>query len=264
VHERGFSLPIFFNNQDFMNLSPSNIKAIVFDLDNTLIDHASAEAQAMERVLNSAMQNAALGEILRTAPDRFLAAYRINNERLWHDLAFERITSEELRWQRFAFTLGDIAPQLAKADAERLGKEMGEEYLQLYKHYWQLIKGANELLDALQNLFKLGVITNGFRDQQRGKLAKFGWEERFDAVVLSDEVGVMKPHKAIFAIAEERLGSSPEELVYVGDNYLSDIEGAKDAGWRAVWFNPAQSQREQNRADATISALDELQRLVRV
>jgi 5'-nucleotidase len=249
--------------QDSMHFSLSNIKAIVFDLDNTLIDHAFAEAQAMEQVLGSQVQEASIGELLRNATEQFLAAYRINNERLWHDLAFERITGEELRWQRFAHTLSDIAPHLAKADAERLGKEMGAEYMQLYKYYWRLIPGANEMLDSLQHRFKLGVITNGFRDQQRGKLAKFGWEDRFHAVVLSDEVGVMKPHKEIFRIAEGYLQCSPEELMYVGDNYVSDVEGARDAGWQAIWYNPTQTQRMENLANTTITALDELQAFAR-
>jgi YjjG family noncanonical pyrimidine nucleotidase len=241
-----------------MSFLLSNIKAIVFDLDNTLIDHAFAEGQAMERVLGAYFQETSIGGLLRDAPEEFLAAYRLNNERLWLDLAFERISGEELRWQRFAYTLSDIAPRLAKQDTERLGREMGAEYMRLYQEHWRLITGATELLNVLQNRFKLGVITNGFRDQQRNKLAKFGWETMFHSVVLSDEVGVMKPHKAIFTIAEERLQCSAEELVYIGDNYISDIEGAKDAGWRAVWYNPAQIQRAENRADATIASLEEL------
>jgi 5'-nucleotidase len=246
-----------------MHTFPANtrIKAIVFDLDNTLIDHAFAEQEAMKTVMSAYSQHEHFGAILRNEQERFLRTYRAHNERLWHDLAFRRITAEDLRWQRFAATLQEILPAQTLHEIEVLGRVMGEDYLRLYKRNWQLIDGAEALLDALQHDYKLGVITNGFREQQRGKLAQFGWETRFDAVILSDEVGVMKPHREIFRLAEEALGCIPEELVYVGDNYVSDIEGAKDAGWYAVWLSAQQSQNPQNRADATLATLHEIEAL---
>lgn len=212
----------------------------------------------MKLVLEAYHDNASIGAVLREQPTSFLHAYRLHNERLWHDLAFKRITAEELRWMRFAATLAELLPDATTQDTERLGQDMGEAYLRLYKRNWRLLEGANDLLNTLEHRFKLGVITNGFRDQQRGKLAQFGWEERFQTVVLSDEVGVMKPHAEIFRIAEERLRCSPDELVYVGDNYVSDVEGANNAGWRTIWLNPALPTKPDNCADATVQTLAEI------
>jgi YjjG family noncanonical pyrimidine nucleotidase len=243
--------------------SPTTIKAIVFDLDNTLIDHAFAEAKAIQTVMNAYQHHDYLSAILQNEQEHFLRVYRQHNERLWHDLAFRRITPEDLIWQRFAATLSDFFPHNMAQEAEHLGRTMGEEYMRLYKDNWRLLDGADSLLSALQHDYKLGVITNGFREQQRGKLAKFGWEARFDAVILSDEVGVMKPHREIFQLAEKALGYTQKELVYVGDNYVSDIEGAKDAGWYAVWLHAQETRKPNNRADATVSTLHELRAMFR-
>jgi putative hydrolase of the HAD superfamily len=235
-----------------------HLKAIVFDLDNTLFDHTAAERKAINQFLPQYYNEPSIGAIFKEEPERFLAAYRHWNEILWHDLAMERITADNVKWRRFALTLREILPELAEEDAERLGRNMGKIYLELYAEGWQLLPDADETLLRLGERFSVGLITNGFSEQQRGKLARFGWETRFDAAVLSGELGVMKPHKAIFDHALSMLGVSANEAVYVGDHYETDVEGALDAGWRAIWFNPNGKPRPENRADWTISSLREL------
>ncbi len=238
------------------------IKAVVFDLDNTLIDHAFAEKEAMMRVLAAYANHERVGEMFRSNTAPFLAAYRRVNEALWLDFAFQRISGDELKWMRFAQTLQTQATSLSEQDAARLGKEMGAEYLRLYKEHWRLLDGANELLNSLEHRFKLGVITNGFTDQQRGKLAQFSWQNRFHTVVLSEEVGVMKPHHEIFTIAEKQLQCLPDELLYVGDNYVSDIEGAHGAGWRTAWLQTEYKEKPESIATACVQSLPQLQTLL--
>lgn len=251
----------------FVLFHKKHLTTIVFDLDNTLIDHAFAEKQAISKVLTEYHSHPHIGTALQSHQEQFLKIYRLNNERLWHDLSFRRITAEDLRWMRFSETLQDQAlrdkfPVLTSHQAEALGKEIGDKYLQLYKYHWRLLDGANELLSALQGKYKLGVITNGFTDQQRGKLNQFGWTNRFHDVILSEEVGVMKPHREIFELAEQRLGTHGGECVYVGDNYISDVQGAKNAGWSAVWLNAGGTPVPiDNCADATVQTLEEVRNL---
>lgn len=235
-----------------------NLKAIVFDLDNTLLDHSAAEREAISKFLPAYYDEPSIGTIFKEAPERFLAAYRHWNEHLWLDLAMERITADELKWQRFALTLRDLVPEFTEHDSERLGSDMGRTYLELYADGWRLLPDAAETVRALSARFSLGLITNGFSEQQRGKLARFGWESLFDAAILSGELGVMKPHKAIFDHALAELGVSADEAVYIGDHYETDVVGALGAGWRAIWFNPDRKARVENRADKTIFALSEL------
>lgn len=234
------------------------LKAIVFDLDNTLLDHNSAEQQAITAFLPRYYHEPTIGTLLQHAPQVFLSRYRHWNEILWRDLAMKRLSADDLKWQRFAKTLLDVAPVFTDEDAKRLGREMGTTYLELYADHWSMLPKADETLLALKNRFKLGLITNGFTEQQEGKLARFGWQTRFDAALLSGKVGVMKPHKEIFDMALAELGVEAHETVYVGDHYETDIVGAQAAGWRAIWFNPHQAVRAENHADWTISALPEL------
>ncbi len=235
-----------------------DLKAIVFDLDNTLLDHNAAEKQAITAFLPLYYHEPLIGSLLQTAPQEFLSRYRHWNEILWRDLSMKRLSADDLKWQRFAKTLLDVAPVFTDEDAKRLGKEMGKTYLELYADHWSMIPKADETLLALKDRFKLGLITNGFTEQQEGKLARFGWQTRFDAALLSGKVGVMKPHKEIFDMTLAALGVKAHEIVYVGDHYETDIVGAQNAGWRAIWFNPANSVRPENRADWTIAGLKEL------
>lgn len=235
-----------------------NLKAIVFDLDNTLLDHTAAEREAIKKFLPQYYDEPSIGAIFRETPERFLAAYRHWNEILWHDFAMERITADELKWRRFAATLHEIAPELTEHDAELIGRNMGKTYLELYAEGWQLLPDADETLLRLGERFDVGLITNGFSEQQRSKIARFGWEKRFNAAVLSGELGVMKPHKAIFDHTLKELGIQANEAVYVGDHYKTDVVGALQAGWRAIWYNPSGAPKPDNQATWTISALSEL------
>lgn len=89
--------------------------------------------------------------------------------------------------------------------------------------------GVRDALDTLSVGHTLGVLSNGVGYVQRGKLDAHGLVDRFDSVVVSHDVGVMKPDSRLFAVAEERLPA--DEYVYVGDSAEDDIAGAVDAGW---------------------------------
>jgi putative hydrolase of the HAD superfamily len=93
------------------------------------------------------------------------------------------------------------------------------------------------VLTELRREFALGLVTNGPRDLQWEKTERAGLKDCFAAIVISREVGVMKPDPRIFAIALERLGVAPAEAIFVGDTPRTDIVGAHAAGMKAVWLN---------------------------
>ncbi|EJN59340.1 HAD family hydrolase [Halogranum rubrum] len=86
-----------------------------------------------------------------------------------------------------------------------------------------------DALDTLSADYDLGVLSNGVGYVQRGKLDAHGLTDRFDAIVVSHDVGAMKPDRRLFTVAQERLPAN--EHVYVGDSAEDDIDGAVDAGW---------------------------------
>jgi FMN phosphatase YigB (HAD superfamily) len=95
-----------------------------------------------------------------------------------------------------------------------------------------------------------------------------GWAPHLAAVVVSQRVGVVKPHPGIFAAARAALGDpQPGTILHVGDDWAADIVGAKRAGWRAAWLSsrpadsplPGSVRDDAVEADIVLAALDELE-----
>ena len=91
-----------------------------------------------------------------------------------------------------------------------------------------------------------------------------GWMPHLAAVVVSQRVGTIKPHPAIFAAARAALGDpDPAAILHVGDDWAADVVGAKRAGWRAAWLaeRPVDSPLPGSRRDASVVADLELRSL---
>jgi putative hydrolase of the HAD superfamily/5'-nucleotidase len=90
----------------------------------------------------------------------------------------------------------------------------------------------------LKGRAKLGIITNGFVELQQVRLERTGLREHFELLVISEEVGVAKPHRDIFEHALTIMGSPQRDnVLMVGDNPDSDILGGINAGLDTCWFN---------------------------
>ncbi len=207
---------------------------LFFDLDDTLLDHAGSEARAQEETFRG------LGRIFGGVgfPD-WLAAYRRANGLLWAAYGRGEIGREELHRRRFADPLAGLGLDAGAA------AEAGALYLERYREAWRLNDGAEELLAAAAELGEVGILSNGFRELQRAKLARFRLERWVRHVVLSEEVGAMKPARAIFdaavlAACGPAVPNGRRKL-YLGDQYETDAVGAKGAGWIPVLYNPSRA-----------------------
>lgn len=115
--------------------------------------------------------------------------------------------------------------------------------------------------------FHLALVSNMLLPGRllRAKLQQAGALELFDQVVVSSDVGFIKPHQGIFDHALAQSGLSAGETVFVGDTYQQDIVGAKRAGMRTIWLNQRRERRaapERAAADYEIGALVELLDLI--
>ncbi|MFS0731601.1 HAD family hydrolase [Curtobacterium sp. 1P10AnD] len=77
-------------------------------------------------------------------------------------------------------------------------------------------------------------MTNGAESQQLDKLARTGLDAAFDAVCISEQIGVQKPDPRAFTILAARLGVDPEACLFVGDDPERDVAGARRSGMCAV------------------------------
>jgi putative hydrolase of the HAD superfamily len=97
--------------------------------------------------------------------------------------------------------------------------------------------GATSLLQLLKRHgIKVAVVTNGRSDLQRSVMKALGFDVLADAVVVSEEVGIRKPHPRIFELTLEAVACEPREAVMIGDDPVADLEGAQSAGIFPIAF----------------------------
>ena len=205
-----------------------DVSFIYFDIDNTLLDHSHAERQALSDVRDRYL------EIFGTlSVDALQEQYHTINAPLWTQYADGAIDKATVKRERFARLLDAVdAPH---ADAGRVQRY----YMQRYAEHWRFVPGACSAFTTLADRYAVGVLTNGFAEVQKKKLARFPvLRERSDAVVLCEEAGPLKPHPVAFTHATAQTGVDPSTILYVGDSYRSDVEGGRTAGWQVAWYAP--------------------------
>ncbi len=201
------------------------LRALLFDLDGTLMDHDAARDAGFAAHLPDC------GALLEEW-QRLEAVH-------YGEYASGRIPFQEQRRRRVRgihLALGEPEPADDACDA------WFASYLTHYRARWAAFDDVLPALDALAAAhpgLRLGIVTNGEGDPQRAKLAAIGLTERFPLFVASAEVGMRKPDPQIFRHACEQLGVDPADAAHVGDRLDLDAQGAVGAGLRGIWLDRA-------------------------
>lgn len=207
----------------------SSVRAIFFDLDDTLFDHRRTSLTALATVVqeNPVLTRAPFAELSQAFLDMI--------EEMYPDVLRGQMTPHQARARRFcrlyALCGADLAPAAGDALAHR--------YVEVYQANRAAVPGAAALLAQVSSRFKVAIVTNNFMAEQQDKLRHLGLAPHVHWLVTSEEVGTPKPARPIFDTALQRAGCRPEEAVMVGDSWSSDVVGAYQAGIRPIWFNPA-------------------------
>jgi putative hydrolase of the HAD superfamily len=141
-------------------------------------------------------------------------------------------------------------PGLVRELLGHFGIEVADEeldrFLEAEHAAWQparqLAANTHALLDSLRARgLKLGLVSNAFDPPSllHRDLAQLGIADRLDVAVFSSELGLRKPHPAIFRAALDRLGVDPKNALFVGDALFQDVRGASELGMttvQALWF----------------------------
>ena len=204
------------------------IDVVLFDLDDTLHDDTAAFHTAAEEVAREVSAEHGVDALA------LKAAYITQAEGFWH-----RLTDDQLKTR-----LSGVRAQLWREALAHLGiddstvaNRSADRYNEYRKKYFTVFPGAIDVLRTLRDRgMKLGILTNGFAETHREKIALLQIGELFDAIFIADEVGMLKPDPLLFAHACTQLGAPPMHGAMVGDRYDRDIRGALDAGMFAVWL----------------------------
>lgn len=223
------------------------MKHLFFDLDNTLWDFDRNSKAVLEQLY---AEND-LATKLNTDFKTFHDFYYKKNDELWHLYYFNKIKKEELRYKRFHDTFLNFG-----YDNLDLGKGISEAYVNISPYSRHLKDGCMEVLEYLNSDYSLHIITNGFAEVQNIKIDNCGLRPYFKEIIISEEHGLTKPHLDIFRLAEKMVNTTSDKCTMIGDNWVSDIEGAIGAGWKAIYYN--ESPPNKNSEISSIRSLHEL------
>jgi len=218
---------------------------IFFDLDHTLWDFERNSNETLQELHQSYL------DAEQIPLDAFIEVFHRINAQLWHLHDTFQISAQELRESRFQliFKAFDFhQPTLAQA--------FGETYLAQTPYKSHLLPKAKEVVEYLYAKYPLHIITNGFPDIQRIKMQSGGILGYFREIVTSAEAGCKKPETGIFTYLLHKLDTQAQDCIMIGDNLLTDIAGAKQAGIDAVFYNPKQNTSQTDTLE--IACLGEL------
>ena len=203
------------------------IRAVLFDLDDTLFDHQYC-AQAALGIVRSMHDSFGRMEVseLEAAHSRILEAIHA-------EVMIGRIPLDAARVERFRQLYGAAGVEADQDMATRTACAYRDGYIAART----AVAGAAELLAAVRRRARIGIVSNNLLAEQREKLRHCALDRYCDALVVSEEFGFSKPDPRLFEIALSRLECVAGEAVMVGDSWPADVVGAIAAGIRPVWFN---------------------------
>jgi len=188
-------------------MAQRKISAIVFDLGNVLIPYD----------INKAVTK--LNKVENGLGDRFIENYKLN----YH--IHRKFEKGELKETEFLNKMLEVVDH--KIDAETFCK------------YYADIFTTNEdvilLLPALKKNYKLFLLSNTDSIHKRYGWEKYDFLKYFDKLILSFEVGAVKPEEKIYRVVEKASGFSSQEHIFI-DDVREYVDGAKNVGWDAIQF----------------------------
>jgi putative hydrolase of the HAD superfamily len=241
-------------------------RVLLFDLDDTLMVEEPAATAAFAAVAQFA------ASVRDVDAAELAVGARSRARELWYAAPMIEyclrvgISSWEGLWCRFegerpdARLLRDWAPDYRKetwrlalldhgVDDPSLARDLGEQFGIERRSRHEVFEDVDEALGSLCQSYSLVLVTNGAACLQREKLAASGLGDYFEAVVVSEDLGVAKPDAAVFEHAMSMIDADPGQTVMIGDSLAKDVEGALAAGLRAVWVNRNRAPRPRDRPD---------------
>lgn len=211
------------------------IKAIIFDLDGTLLNRDASIEMFVDCQYDRL--NIELGHIPK---DKYIKRFIELDQRgyVWKDKVYQQLAAEfevkEITWE-----------------------ELLQDYLSQFKNHCMPFPNLKKMLEGLksQNLL-LGMITNGFGQFQMDNLKSLQIEKYFDVILVSEWEGIKKPDPRIFNKALNILNVQANEAIFVGDHPENDVLAAKKVGMKGIWKKDLHWRNAE--ADLIVDDLGEL------
>ena len=210
-------------------------RAILFDLDDTLIRAYAQPEEAWRRLLGTFaeplnVRDAAAIELVRVAmmdEARMLWTDQVAAAKWRLDIPGARRLSTRRALARLGY------------DDEALADRIADAFTELRRQEYRLYPDAHATVDSLRQAgVKLALVTNGSSAMQRAKIERFDLAHRFDHIQIEGEFGQGKPELAVYRHALERLGCEACDAWMVGDNYEWEVVAPQKLGMCGIWYDP--------------------------
>ncbi|MCH7338244.1 HAD family hydrolase [Acinetobacter higginsii] len=191
-------------------------KAVIFDLDQTLLDRTTSLIKFLTWQVNFFQ--------LVPADDRekFIQCFLEldDNGKVWKDRVYENLIHE--------FSIQHHSKEILLSS-----------YINDFNKFSCCFEHVKNIIIQLkQQGYLIGLISNGRTPFQEHNFYALGLTEYFSSMIVSEAVGLRKPDPAIFLLSCQQLGVHPKDCIFVGDNELADIQGAKSVGMKTIFFHP--------------------------
>ena len=209
--------------------SLGKIKVVYFDLDDTLCAYWDAAKKGLRHAFCEHPEHGVPLEELQKA---------------WGEAFAEFVqTIGKTHWYQKYLESGDLTrTELMRRTLERVGvydeglaQALSDTYYVERHAALELFPEALEVLHALYGTYQLGLITNGPSDIQKQEIQTLNIGPYFQHIFIEGDMGYGKPDPRIFAMAADRAGAKPAEVLFVGNSYRHDIVPAQIAGWKTAW-----------------------------
>ena len=203
-----------------------DIKAIIFDADDTIINHKECEKQALQYLFY---------RIGKKYNNQYQNIFRPLDWKLWDDAINKKssIPAEKIPEYRFELFFKQIDIEYNNY------KKANELFKEGFAKTSDLTENAYKIIKYLYDKgYKIYVITNGLVELQRPRIMNSKVANYISDIIVSEQVGVSKPNSKIFNILLEKTNLTFDEVVMVGDSLEKDIKGAHNANIKAIWYNP--------------------------
>jgi len=213
---------------------------MLFDLDDTLLDRD----KAVEKMFSVILQEC-YGEVDLSVQNEMLHTFKEYDFRSYGN-------SDKVKV--FESLFDDFPPKYRLP-----GHSIMDFWNQHFPDCFSINQDTLHIVNQIKIHAKVGIITNGFTQRQKAKIANTHLDSCFDMIMISDEVGYSKPDIRIFELALNKIGVQPEAALFVGDDLEKDIGGCQNANIKGIWFNPRRMRNDTDiKPFAEIHSLDEL------
>lgn len=230
----------------------SQYKNLFFDLDDTLWAFSLNARDTFEEMYHKYDY----GRFFHSF-QHFYTLYQHRNAELWEEYGKGLVSKDELNRQRFLYPLEAVGVQDVA-----LAAAFSANFFSVILTKSKLMPHAYEVLEYLHGKYNLYILSNGFQELQCHKMRSAGIDHFFKKVILSDDIGILKPWPEIFHFALSATQSEVSDSLMIGDSWENDVMGAKGVGMRQVFYNVTGKKELPFQPTYLIESLKDLMRIL--